>query len=280
MKSELKRKIYVQVNNIVNKMWSVRFLTILIILFVFMDLYLSGFREDVKLMGENCNWGVLPFVQTSSYFMKLALLCIVYFYSNVPFMEKEELFFFIRLGRKKWGRRNLYYLIVSSLILTLCFVFISIIQILPVSHLSATWGEVYKTFALTGGQNLQFAVPYGVIDTYPPLVLMLITIGIDWLAFLFIGLLMYVVSLAGHRLVSCIIAAIAVFLPLLDARMGGTLVYYSPLSWVDCGNWRIGFNNNKPDLPYIYVALIFLDFILSIISQYQVRRMEWNTQDD
>ncbi|MDO4261875.1 MAG: hypothetical protein Q4C82_07335 [Eubacteriales bacterium] len=280
MELQVRQAFGANMKNLQNRICSARFLTFFLMLILFMDMYLSGFRDDVRFMGESCGMAVLPFLQTSDYFMKLVLLSAVYFYSNVPFVEKEELFFLIRLGRQRWGRRNLWYLAGSAMLLTLCLLIISWIQILPVSRVSLSWDGVYKTLALTGGRYTRFGVPYGILQEFSPAELMGFTLCIDWLALLFLGLLMYVISLSGYRILACAAAAIMVFLPMLDARIGGTLLYYSPLSWMDCANWRVGFDNTKPDIPYMLVALLSLNLLLLLAGQYQARRMEWNMKNE
>lgn len=266
--------------NFINRIYGIRFFTFLLMLIFFMDKYTSGFRMDVGLLGESCSPVVLPFLQTSGYYMKLVLLNVVYFYTNVPFMEKEELFYIMRLGKKRWGRRNLFYLFCSSLFLTLCFFLISCIQAAPVGAISFSWGSVYKTLALTGGQNLFFQIPYPIIKAYTPALLMTIIFLLDWLAVLFLGLLMYMISLCGFRILASITAILVVFLPSANRWLGGILLYYSPLDWLDCTKWRIGYDNSRPDLPYIFTTLIFLNLLLLLASQHLVQKMEWKSQED
>ena len=88
------------------------------------------------------------------------------------------------------------------------------------------------------------------------------------------------IGLYGYRILSCVIAILIVFLPSIDAWVGGILIYYSPLSWLDCSNWRIGYDNRKPDLPYMIVAIIFLNMLLLLFGQHYVKKMEWKTSDD
>lgn len=268
------------INNLGYRIWSFRFVTFVIMITFFMDMYLSAFRMDVRTLGQNCNIVILPFVQTSDYYMKMAFLGVVYFYSNVPFMEKEELFYLFRMGKGSWGRKNIFYFIESSLILTACFFVASILEIIHVGNISSSWDSVYKTLSLTGGQNLQFDIPYSIIKAYSPMSLMMVILFMDWMVILFIGMFMYVTGLYGQRILSCIMAIVIVFLPSIDVWLGGKLIYYSPLSWLDCSNWRIGYDNRKPDLPYMLVAIIFLNILLIMAGQYRVKKMEWITSDD
>lgn len=266
--------------NLVNRIRCFRFITFVIMLFFFMDMYLNPFRGNIRIMGQRGNIAVLPFLQTSDYFMKVLFLSVVYFYSNVPFMEKEELFYLNRLGKSLWGRRNIIYIAGSSIVLTVCLLTLSVLDVVSVGKLSLSWGSVYKTLSLTGGMNLSFEIPYPIIKAYSPLLLLGLVLCLDLLVIFFIGMFMYTVSLFGHRVVACIIAIVLVILPSIDAWLGGRLVYFSPVSWLDCSNWRIGYDNRKPDLPYMLVAILFLNLLLIIFSQSRVKKMEWKTMDD
>jgi len=276
----IKQELINYLRNLGIRIRCLRFAIVLIMLIFFMDLYLSDFREDVILLGEKCNIAVLPFLQTSDYYMKIVFLAIVYFYANVPFMEKKELFYIIRLGKECWGRRNIFYIIGSSLVIVVCFFVFSSIEILSVAKFSCSWDSIYKTLSLTGGQNLGFEISYAIIKEYEPFILGIIVFFLDWLVVMMIGMIMYVISLYGQRILSSIIAIVIVFLPSINAWLGGILIYYSPISWLDCSNWRIGYDNRKPDLSYMLVAGIFFNVLLIIISQYRVKKMEWKTQDD
>lgn len=280
MEFRMKQEFLNYVRNLGSRMRCFRFTTFIIMIFFFMDLYLRTFREEVMILGQKCNVAILPFLQTSDYYMKIVFLAVVYFYSNVPFMEKKELFYISRLGKERWGRRNIFYIIGSSLVIGVSFLVISIIEILSVVHLSFSWDSVYKTLSLTGGQNLGFEIPYYIMKEYSPFTIMMITLLLDLIVVMLIGMIMYAISLYGKRILSSIVAIIIVFLPSVDAWLGGMLVYYSPVSWLDCSNWRIGYDNSKPDLQYIMVAGIFLNILLVIICQCRVKKMEWKTQDD
>lgn len=273
------QSIFRNLQNLAGRMKGIRFATFLIMLFFFMDKYLSGFRADVRILGERCNILILPFLQTSGYYMKLALLGAAYFYSNAPFMEREELFYICRLGKERWGRRNLFYLAGSSFLLSLCFLIVSCILTAPVGRISLSWDSVYKTLALTGGANLNFGILYEIMKNYTPFQLLLYVLLLDWLAVLFLELLMYAAGLCGYRAAAGVLAILVVFLPSIDKWLGGRLLYYSPMSWLNCANWRVGYDQTKPDLAYMLAALAFLNLLLILFSQRRVRRMEWETME-
>lgn len=266
--------------NIRNRIISIRFFTLVFMMCFIFDLYLKDFRANVQIMGEKANVAILPFLQSNNYFMKLVFLGIIYFYSNVPFTEREQMFAFVRLGKQRWGRRNLSYIAGSAFILTVLLAIISIAGALPVGRFSLSWDAAYKTIALTSGEDMSFYISYHIMRNFEPLPLFMIIFFLDWMVIMIFGMLMYAVSLFGYRTAACVIGAVIVFLPSIEKWTFISLVYYSPISWLDCENWRIGLDSTKPDLVYIFVAGIFLIFILSTICQSRVRRMEWKVIDE
>ena len=267
--------------NIKNRLFSFRFFTLVFMLIFILDMFLGGFRDNVRLMEMRANVAVLPFLQSRDFFMKLVLLCVVYFYSDAPFMERDQLFALIRLGKGRWGRRNLAYIMGSAFLLAGLLMVLSVLEVLQVGTFSASWDPVYKTLALTEGNGLMdFAVDYQVMKDYSPVMLLLLVFVVDWLVFAMLGLVMYALSLMGYRTAAAAAGVLLTFLPSIDLMLPVSLVYFSPVSWVDCGNWRVGYDNGKPDLAYILVALCFVVFLLGIFCQARVRYMEWRATDN
>lgn len=266
--------------NIKNRINSIRFVTLSFMLCFIFDLYLRNFRTNVQLMEMKANVMILPFLQSQNYFMKMVFLGIVYFYSDVPFMEREQIFMFMRLGKWRWGRRNLSYIVGSAFILTVLLALISIAEVLAVGEFALSWDAAYKTIALTSGENMSFSINYHIMHAFAPLTLFMLTLLLDWIVITIFGMLMYAISLFGYRTAASVIAALVVFIPSIDKWVPVSLVYFSPISWLNCENWRMGFDSTKPDLGYILVAGIFMIFILGIICQERVRRMEWKVVDE
>lgn len=277
------KKVWQEINRynqtLLQRMCSMRMITFIIMLFFFMDLFLAAYRENVRMLGEQANIFVLPFLQTSKSFMKFAFLGVVYFYSNVPFMEKAELFYLGKLGKIRWSLRNIYYIVMSAFIISGIFWIVSFLEVFTVSRVSPVWGSVLKTLSLTQGQSLFFQIPYGVMKEYSPMELFGIIFILNWLVIMFLGLLMYVISLYGHKFLAGIIAIVIAFMPSVDILLGNMLVYYSPVSWLACNNWRIGYDPEKPGLSYIVVALLFLNFLLIVYGQKKAGQMEWRDED-
>lgn len=280
MKSKCKLALINTVQNIKNRMISIRFVTLGLVLCFIFDLYLRDFRANVRLMEIKANVAVLPFLQSKNYFMKIVFLGIVYFYSNVPFMEREQLFVLARLGKKQWGRRNLSYIVGSGLILTLLLALISIMGVLPVGRISLSWDAAYKTLALTAGENMSFFINYHIMKNFEPLPLFMLILLLDWMVITIFGMFMYAVSLLGYRTIACIAGMLLVFFPSIDKWVPVSLAYFSPISWLDCENWRMGFDTTKPDIVYILVAGMFSIFILTVICQAGIRRVEWKAADE
>lgn len=274
------KEIYIFTVNLISRIKSIRYVSFAIIVVFFMDILMGTFTENIMIIGQKGNIMVFPFFQTSGYYLRVIFLGITYVYSDVPFMERQEQFYFYRLGKKRWGRRNLFYLMCSSFVITLLVILISLIKMKSWGYFSSEWGNAYKTLSLTGGVGMSFAVPYDVMQAYSPLMLATIILLLNWLVTLFVALVMYVISLYGLRGMAGIAGMFVVLLATISTWFHEAFVYFSPISWLDCSNWRVGYDTSKPDLIYIFVAIIFLDILLILICQDKVERIDWRNRDD
>ena len=108
MEFRMKQEFLNYVRNLGSRMRCFRFTTFIIMIFFFMDLYLRTFREEVMILGQKCNVAILPFLQTSDYYMKIVFLAVVYFYSNVPFMEKKRIVLYKQAWKRAVGKKKYF----------------------------------------------------------------------------------------------------------------------------------------------------------------------------
>ena len=94
-----------------NSIFSFRMITILVIWIFMMDLILSGYRSVSISSGQKDVMVLLPFLQNNFFFNKIILLSVLCFFSEVPFMSRQELYVVVRLGKKKMGMQKywIYY---------------------------------------------------------------------------------------------------------------------------------------------------------------------------
>lgn len=265
------------------KFFSIKTLVLLVIWIFMTDICVSGFRETVSDLGKRDVAVVLPFLQNSFYFIKTILLGAICFFSDVPFMQQEERYAVVRMGRKKWGWRNIVVIMICGFLLSVLLFFISVVEILPIAGWYGEWGSVYRTFAaVPQAAGADFIINYALIYNYSPLELAFHIIMIDALAFAFMGVTLYALSLYMSRNLAYAIMAGFVFLPSVISKFVwyDSLHYFSPFSWMQTIYWRVGNNAKNPDMVYIYTGYFLLIFIGVIVAQSRVQKIEWKATED
>ena len=63
-------------------------------------------------------------------------------------------------------------------------------------------------------------------------------------------------------------------------KMGLVLDNFLPFSWISASHWRFGYDRRRPDLIYIYTAFCMLLFLLAVISEWKIKRMDWVSKEE
>lgn len=252
---------------------SVRMLTLLLIWVFMMDQYLAPYRDAAMQLEQKDAAAILPHIQNDFYFNKIMLLAVACFFSKVPFMEQSELYAVIRLGKEKWGMRNIICIFLDGIALSITLTLISIIMIAPATNLSNEWGSLFRTFAISGVGGIEFSNQ--ILVRFSPYLLQVHILLIDAFAFSLLGMILYTISLYLPRIYAYSVVVIMIFLPSIAGKVGIQIDNFSPFSWLEIRHWRMGNDNSKPDLIYIYTAYGLLLLLLALVSQHRIRKTDW-----
>ncbi len=103
-----------------------------------------------------------------------------------------------------------------------------------------------------------------VMSVFTPYQMIGYVILMDILAFAVIGMLLYTLSLYVRRVGAYIVTILLIFFSTmvnyLDAGAKLGLIYFSPFSWENVGNWRYGYDLSKPNFC-IYLCRLFSDSV-------------------
>lgn len=265
------------INQIKNRFFSVRTITLLVVWIFMLDNSLFHYRQDAISLNLKDAAAVLPHLQNDFYFNKVMLLGVACFFSNVPFIEQEEFYTVLRIGKGRWGVRNIVYILASSILLSAVLTLLSVFIILPAVNFSNEWGSLFQTFSVSMTGGLQFNEK--VMSVYSPYMLQLHIFLIDALAFAFIGMFLYTVSLFLPRIWAYAFIVVLIFFPSFVGKAGIGNDLISPFSWIETIHWRFGYDNSKPSLIYIYTAYLFFIFLLSVISQERLKKSDWRDRE-
>lgn len=235
--------------------------------------------DAAMTLGLKDSFAILPHVQNDFYFNKIMLLGGMIFFADIPFMSGEELYVVLKIGKEKWSQINCCYIVLSGVLLSTLLTVLSLLTILPAISLKNEWGTLYQTFAFSGTAGCVI-INSKAMSYYSPYALMLNIFLIDALTFAFMGMLLYTLSLFVSKIWSYVIVVVLIFLQSVFGKMGLVLDNFLPFSWISASHWRFGYDRRRPDLIYIYTAFCMLLFLLAVISEWKIKRMDWVSKEE
>lgn len=183
-------------------------------------------------------WGIL-FAFSGLYFNLVLMAGAIYLFSKVPFMEREQMYRFVRLGKNKWILVQVIKIFSVSFFYTLTVICSGILIMLPRLEWNTEWGKLYYTLALTNAQEnseLMFDISYHLINDYKPIPLLFLSAFVITLIVSFTGLLMFLISLCFTRMAAVIAGTFLAIAPIAvenaDRRIQRVMVSVVPTEWM------------------------------------------------
>ena len=231
-----------------------------------------------------------PFLVSDIHFLFLFMLGIVYYFSDVPYMQYQNMYQLIRVGRQRWAIGQIGAIIIQSFIIVTFDFAISILILKNNCEFNLEWGKVLHTLALTNASSyyhFEFQILYDTMIIYSPIELIGLTIIIGGVVISFLGLTMFAMSLLVHRIAAIIVAGIMIVMPFFVDNIyplaAKSLAMFSPVEWMRVANIGVKehYNYILPSLKYILMVLPIGIIILSIIIIWKIGNVEfqWNKED-
>ena len=251
-----------------------RVFSFFLIMLFFLFIYLGPVRQfSIRMQYPAAPWGIL-FLFSAVYFNLVFTLGAIYLYSKVPFMEREQMYRFIRFGKNKWMLAQIAKIFISSFLYVGTVFVCSIAIMAPHLEFQTDWGKLYYTLALTNVQEKEefmFAVSYRLINEYRPIPLLLLSFLVISLIVCFLGLLMFFVSLLFSRIVAIITATFLAIAPVMienaNEPVQKLMVEVIPTEWMKIA--KIGdtsfFGVLSPDFQEIIIRLLVLILLLIVL---------------
>ncbi|MFP3155228.1 hypothetical protein LQZ18_12550 [Lachnospiraceae bacterium ZAX-1] len=218
------------------------------------------------------------------------MIGVIYYFSDVPFMQYQNMYQVIRTGRKKWVLGQVFGIIVQSCILMAANITMTILCLSNHLVFSGEWGKVLNTVALTnaaGQFGFLFEISYEAMTLFQPLELMALTFVFGCLVLSFTGLLMFAISLFANRTIATAVATgmAAMIFVVENALPQYTLAVSRivPMSWlrvVKMGAKEHG-SFILPPFGYMLFVLLVCVSLLCVAIYWRIRYVElqWNKED-
>lgn len=214
---------------------------------------------------------------------------ICYMFSDLPFMNRTEMYGVLRLGRIRWFWDKIVVIVLECLTVTLIAAVLSIIVYIPYLEFDTDWGTAiytmaYSSMSLLTDYNI-FCFPTGwIIDRYTPIHAMLLAMLMLFLVTTAIVLLMFAISTWFGRMPALIFGLLLANMQLsADHSPDLMFLYYlSPYTWMMIGRYdKASFVGYYPTLRYCLIAVSVLIVIELIMIAIRSRTIEfqWNKEE-
>lgn len=259
-------------------------LLIQIMMLLWFSISIQNFSIDIKY--PVAPW-VCVFYFINPFFAMVWQICIIFFFSDAPFLQYKEMYRMIRLGRKRWFWKMQGYVVGSSVALFFVEAGLSIFLLLPCGiDWTWDWGRVLYTLAMTNVKteySLLAMFPYTLMLEYTALeamtLLAIISISLNIMTAEVIAI---AGLLKGHAMGMGLVfgAALYVVAERNLSREMPEILYFSPYSWLNLN--RIGMNSGyQITLLYVLVFLATGGLVLLICWEYIYLKSDllWKKED-
>jgi hypothetical protein len=221
---------------VISKLFSARMLFIIIVLFITHDvdvkvIYELAQQYDVKVVPV-----LLPFLLGSLEFVLVYGLCIVYFFSDVPFMNNWEMLYINRTGRKKWCACKITYIFICAVLYTVINYLIDFVRMLPHVTIGNKWDKLAYSLAY-GAIDVDDGTIYSkyMVEFRTPLFCFTYTFIMSVAVVFVVAMSMFAISLMINREVAVLLGCVIAFMPVVvkNSRILLKYIYFvSPLNWL------------------------------------------------
>lgn len=241
-----------------------RIWTIVVLMIIMVQIYIDDMRRIVVGLGTDMPVWIFPFLYQQYHTKLIFTLPVVLLFCNAPFADQNQIFVYMRTGRKKWLCGQILYIVVTS---ALYYIFLFIVSFLSTALYGGSgleWGKTLQTVA-TSNAAQYFGSPfidvsYTVVTFFTPLQAVWFTFLVSWLSAVVIGLIIFLCNLlSGTRLLGVLISSVLVVLSMFVERGWQSIIKYSPISWNTLDNIDVGGLSANPSFTYcmcVYTGLI------------------------
>lgn len=223
-----------------------------------------GYGVNILGLFVSVYGGAPGFTRIMTLFGSVLLFC------DAPFMDENQQFVYLRLGRKRWVAGTIIYVFVASFIYTLYLILALALGVLPNIGISAEWGELFEVTSINSGVT-KAGITQKVLMDYSVLTSFLYMFDAVFLSCVIIGLVMYIVALFAKKgeciLVGCGIIIIEGVGLYFTENISNILFHVSPLSLMQIWCLDDGSGNSYyPDMNFGIVFYVVVTIVLLLIG--------------
>ncbi|MCR5793664.1 MAG: hypothetical protein K6G65_10890 [Lachnospiraceae bacterium] len=260
------------------RQWGVdiRIRVLFLLMFVYLWSELSPINSLSEMTGVNVNPLIFVFYSDGIVKKIILLAGVIFLFADVPFFDESQLYVMIRCKRTNWVLGKVLYIIMAS---GLYFVYLEVVSVFVLirnAYISfGDWGKVVNTLARTNAGasiQLQFGISDKIITNYTPQTALVTSFMLNWGIGIFIGLLMFIISMKFNRTAGMLVASMLVFFDLLVLNnLPYKWFYVSPVTLSRLGTLDPKGITTFPTLTYAAFFFIGAAFIMTIVLVFQIK---------
>lgn len=268
----------------VNNFFSKRLLVFAIFQITILHYYVYPVKQISAAFNYPATPWILPFLGSNVYFIFIYGVSVVYFYSNVPFMQRHELYGIVRMGRGKWFAGKMIQIWLSAIFLAALEWGFSILLLFPRIEWIGGWGKLFYSLSLTeAGTQIPMIFSYGIIQGNTPAKVLALFLGEMVFVTGLVGSVMFAVGVWLNRTVSALIGTAFSVLAIVYANIGvwqGWIGYISIFSWLDVLLLMGKETGLSPTYRQSWIIGLVFEIVLCVVCYGKIKRIDFNWTEE
>lgn len=258
--------------DMIHNFFSKRLMIFCVFQFTILHYYLNPVKHFSIIADYPASPWILPFIGQNVYCLFVYGISVVCFYSNMPFLQKHELYVLMRQGRSRWVFTKIGRICLSAVLLSISEVALSILILLPNVEWTARWGKLYHSLAVTNagkdyGGKLFFS--YEMMNENSALKTLLLFLVVLCVVTGLIGMVMFVLSIYVNRTAAVVAGTYFSVLPVVSANLylfKEWTFFLSPLSWLNLLLLYGKIGKIFPSFSQVMIVTAILIPVLAVVS--------------
>lgn len=268
-----------------------RIITVFFLLLVLLVYCFGGVAGYLKEKGLTCTPFILPCVfsiefNSNGAFKVLFFFIAILMFCKAPFLDDQTVFMILRTGRKKWMIGEVFYILVTALILIgVLWIVIPLTVVTGAEKDPHEWGSLIYRIVANGSIRIEQAVLRGfyippklLVYADPAASSVLVTVFVFW-DLVILALTIYAGNIWFPRKSLGIAAAVFLVLidPVINALTGEPTKFiqiFSPMSWSSLNLYRAISGSGVLTVDLVLVLFIIWTGMLLFLIIYKTKRMD------
>ena len=256
---------------------SPRIYAVLLLSLIYIYMNTHGIAEYAAMMGRASAPWSFPFYVSQDIMVFVYGTITVLLFCDAPFYDGQTLYLLIRMRRGEWLLGQILYILVTSVIYTICMILLHILVLIPHVEWNTDWGPVLYTL----GNDPNVALEHGI--SMLPLngqIMEIFSAGkamvLGSLQYIlvssFIGMLIFCGNVMSNRTAGVFLAGAMVFFASFASGFGAfllhsnILLWFAPVTWVSITFLNWGLDPTLPPVGYADSILVLCILIFGALA--------------